>query len=29
MSLSVPNTGATAVDASRYAVITQERLETS
>ena len=29
MSLSVPNTGATAVEASRYAVITQERLETS
>jgi hypothetical protein len=29
MSLSVPNTGATAVEASRYAVITQDRLETS
>src|SRR6202140_4171558 len=29
MSLSVPNTGATAVAASRYAVITQDRLETS
>src|SRR4029078_6298809 len=29
MSLSVPNTGATEVDASRYAVITQDRLETS
>src|ERR1700712_995575 len=29
MSLSVPNTGATAVEASRYAVITQERLVTS
>src|SRR5882762_9135971 len=29
MSLSVPNTGATAVEANRYAVITQERLETS
>src|SRR6266478_5789152 len=29
MSASVPNTGATAVEASRYAVITQERLETS
>src|SRR5262249_62238552 len=29
MSLSVPNTGATAVAAKRYAVITQERLETS
>jgi len=29
MSLNVPNTGATAVDASRYAVITQDRLETS
>src|SRR6185369_7268412 len=29
MSLSVPNTGATAVEASRYAVITQERDVTS
>src|SRR5262249_20632249 len=29
MSLSVPNTGATAVDARRYAVMTQDRLETS
>src|ERR1700712_3494288 len=29
MSLSVPNTGATAVEASRYAVITQDRLLTS
>src|ERR1043166_3336966 len=29
MSLSVPNTGATAVDASRYAVITQDSEETS
>src|SRR4051795_11066725 len=29
MSLSVPNTGATAVEASKYAVITQDRLETS
>src|SRR6478735_10660072 len=29
MSLSVPNTGATAVEANRYAVITQERLVTS
>src|SRR5712675_2230096 len=29
MSLSVPNTGATAVEASRYAVITQDRLVTS
>ena len=29
MSLSVPNTGATAVEAKRYAVITQDRLETS
>src|SRR3954449_6576884 len=29
MSLSVPNTGATAVEANRYAVITQDRLETS
>src|SRR5882757_7831082 len=29
MSLSVPNTGATAVEARRYAVITQDRLETS
>src|SRR5947209_5277981 len=29
MSLSVPNTGATAVEANRYAVITQERLLTS
>src|ERR1700674_1709687 len=29
MSLSVPNTGATAVDANRYAVITHDRLETS
>src|SRR4051812_35968545 len=29
MSLSVPNTGATAVEARRYAVITHDRLETS
>src|SRR5437773_5817732 len=29
MSLSVPNTGATAVAAKRYAVITQDRLVTS
>src|SRR6202165_5048797 len=29
MSLSVPNTGATAGEANRYAVITQDRLETS
>src|ERR1043166_6796535 len=29
MSLSVPNTGATAVDASRYTVITQDSEETS
>src|ERR1700730_10240440 len=29
MSLSVPNTGATAVEANRYAVITQDRLLTS
>src|ERR1700736_6664384 len=29
MSASVPNTGATAVAANRYAVITQDRLETS
>src|SRR5947209_446785 len=29
MSLRVPNTGATAVDARRYAVMTQERLATS
>src|SRR5436305_4021443 len=29
MSLKVPNTGATAVDARRYAVITHEREETS
>src|ERR1700686_1630292 len=29
MSLSVPNTGATAVEAKRYAVITHDRLETS
>jgi hypothetical protein len=29
MSLSVPNTGATAVDANRYAVITHDRLVTS
>src|SRR3979411_367513 len=29
MSLSVPNTGATAVDASRYAAITHDRMETS
>ena len=29
MSLKVPNTGATAVEANRYAVITQERLVTS
>src|SRR5579863_3449500 len=29
MSLNVPNTGATAVDARRYAVITHDRLETS
>src|SRR5215475_3051878 len=29
MSESVPNTGATAVEARRYAVITQDRLETS
>src|SRR6266446_4760587 len=29
MSARVPNTGATAVEASRYAVITQDRLETS
>src|ERR1700742_630577 len=29
MSLSVPNPGATAVEASRYAVITQDRLVTS
>jgi hypothetical protein len=29
MSLSVPNTGATAVEANRYAVITQDRLVTS
>src|SRR3954453_2784168 len=29
MSLNVPNTGATAVDANRYAVITQDSEETS
>src|SRR5512140_1558077 len=29
MSHKVPNTGATAVEASRYAVITQDRLVTS